>query len=151
MAITVLGARRRLHRLGLGDCLPEQRFEQLLGEGGVKWRRRLLAPAVVLRLFVLQVLQGNVAINALRQLSGTAFSASAFCKARQRLPLWALSQLLRELVSGTVRENRRATVGSSSWTDRACRWRTRRHCVVASGCRPTSSRASATRRPASWG
>jgi hypothetical protein len=107
MAITVLGARRRLHRLGLGDCLPEQRFEQLLAERGFKWRERLLAPATVLRLFVLQVLCGNVAINALRQLSGMDFTASAFCKARQRLPLWALSQLLRELVTGQVTEHKR--------------------------------------------
>jgi hypothetical protein len=105
MAITVLGARRRLHRMGLGDCLPEQRFEQLLTERGLSWRQRLLTPAVVVRLFILQVLCGNVAINALRQLSGTQFSAAAFCKARARLPLWAFSQLLRELVTGHVAEN----------------------------------------------
>lgn len=105
MAITVLGARRRLHRMGLGDCLPEQRFEQLLAERGVTWRQRLLTPAVVVRLFILQVLCGNVAINALRQLRGTCFTAAAFCKARQRLPLWAFSQLLRELVTGHVAEN----------------------------------------------
>src|SRR5688572_32938922 len=105
MAITVLGARRRLHRMGLGDCLPEQRFEQLLAERGLTWRQRLLTPAVVVRLFILQVLCGNVAINALRQLSGTQFSAAAFCKARARLPLWAFSQVLRELVTGHVAEN----------------------------------------------
>src|SRR5215204_4611905 len=108
MAITVLGARRRLHRMGLTDCLPEQRFEQLLSDAGVRWRRRVLTPAVVIRLFILQVLSGNVAINALRQLSGgtRCFSAAAFCKARGRLPLWALSQLLRELVTGHVAEER---------------------------------------------
>jgi hypothetical protein len=108
MAITVLGARRRLHRMGLRDCLPEQRFEQLLSDAGVRWRRRVLTPAVVIRLFILQVLCGNVAINALRQLSGdtTRFSAAAFCKARRRLPLWALSELLRELVNGHVPEER---------------------------------------------
>ncbi len=107
MAITVLAARRRIRRVGLGDCLPERRFEQLLSEAGIKWRQRLLTPAVVLRLFVLQVLHGNIAINALRQLSSTAFTAAAFCKARQRLPLWTFSQLLRELVSGCVSENKR--------------------------------------------
>jgi hypothetical protein len=93
--------------MGLKDCLPEQRFEQLLRDAGVSWRRRLLTPAVVVRLFILQVLSGNVAINALRQLSsGKSFSAAAFCKARGRLPLWALSQLLRELVNGHVVEER---------------------------------------------
>jgi hypothetical protein len=56
---------------------------------------------------VLQILHGNVAINALRQLSGTRCSAAAFCKARGRLPLWAFSQLLRELVTGHVTENKR--------------------------------------------
>jgi hypothetical protein len=107
MAITVLAARRRIRRTGLGDCLPEQRFEQLLSEAGLKWRQRLLTPGRVLRLFVLQVLHGNVAIHALQQLSGTPFSAAAFCKARQRLPLWAFSQLLRELVTGCISENKR--------------------------------------------
>lgn len=107
MANTVLGARRRLHRMGL-DCLPQTRLEQLLRERGVKWRERLLAPAAVLRLFMLQVLSGNIAINAVRRLSGMDFTAAAFCKARQRLPLWALSQVLRELVTGHVTELKRA-------------------------------------------
>jgi hypothetical protein len=92
--------------MGLQDCLPEQRFEQLLSDAGLRWRKRLLTPATVVRLFILQVMCGNVAINALRQLSGTCFSAAAFCKARGRLPLWALSQLLRELVNGHVVEER---------------------------------------------
>jgi len=102
MAISVLGARRRVCRGRLGDLLPERRFEQLLEEAGHRWRRRLLRPLVTMRLLILQVLHGNVSINALRQLSGLAFTAGAYCQARARLPLWAFSQLLREIVRGRV-------------------------------------------------
>lgn len=103
MAITALGARRRLQRDGLGHLLPETRFEQLLEGQGYHWRKRLLTPAVVLRLFILQILNGNLAINALRHLSGINFSAGAYCLARMRLPLSAFSQLLRDIVEDFVR------------------------------------------------
>ena len=103
MAITVLGARRRLTRGGLGHLLPEERFEQLLNVQGHRWRRRLLTPVVVLRLFILQMLHGNIAINALRHLSGIDFTAGAYCLARARLPLSAFSQLLRDIVADHVR------------------------------------------------
>lgn len=106
MAITVLGARRRIRRVGLGDLLPQERFEQLLREAGCKWRERVLHPMVMMRLFLLQILHGNVAINALRHLSGIAFSAGAYSMARKRVPLAAFSQLLRELVSGVIREEK---------------------------------------------
>jgi hypothetical protein len=102
MAITVLGARRRIRRVGLGDLLPQERCEQLLHDAGCRGRKRLLHPVVMMRLFLLQILHGNVAITALRHLSGIAFSAGAYSRARTRVPLAAFSQLLRELVSGVI-------------------------------------------------
>src|SRR5439155_15570329 len=72
-----------------------ERLNQLLAERQVAWRDRLLTPAVTLRLFLVQVLSGNVAIAALRQLSGIDFAPSSYCEARRRLPLDVLQSLLR--------------------------------------------------------
>src|ERR1017187_4719159 len=62
---------------------------------GHRWRDTLLNPAVTLHLFVMQVLAGNTACWALRHLSGLTFTASAYCQARQRLPLAVIQQLTR--------------------------------------------------------
>lgn len=96
MAATVGAALTRLRRDGLADYLAPEHFEQLCRHSGHVWRERLLSPPVTLHLFLLQVLHGNVAINALRQLSGLCFSAASYCEARARLPLEALQRLLRE-------------------------------------------------------
>lgn len=58
-------------------------------------RRRLLPLAVLLRCFLMQVLHGNVAIAALRQLTGIDFAPSSYCQARARLPMSLLQDLLR--------------------------------------------------------
>jgi hypothetical protein len=96
MAGTIGGALARLRVDGFEDVLSPERFEQLCSRRGHVWRRRL-SPAVTLRLFLLQVLHGNVAINALRQLSGIRFAAASYCQARARLPLSVLQQLVVEL------------------------------------------------------
>jgi hypothetical protein len=50
-------------------------------------------------LFVLQILHGNTAISHLRHFSKRAFTPSAYCQARGRLPLAVLQQLQRRLVA----------------------------------------------------
>lgn len=62
---------------------------------GHAWRDRLLGPVATVHLFVLQVLHGNVAVNALRRLSDAGFTDTAYVQARQRLPV----ELLRTLLS----------------------------------------------------
>jgi hypothetical protein len=62
-----------------------------------QWRDRLLTPLVTLRLFLLQILHGNTAINHLRQLSGLSFVASSYCEARERLPLTLITGLIWSL------------------------------------------------------
>ena len=59
-----------------------------------EWRDRQLGPAETIQLFILQVLHGNAAINALRRLTTIPFTDSAYVQARQRLPV----QLFRDLV-----------------------------------------------------
>ena len=97
MAGTIGAALVRLRRDGFDDLLSTRRFEQLCREDGHIWRERLLSPALTLRLFLLQVVHGNVAINAMRQLSGIPFAAASYCQARARLPLAALQRMLVEL------------------------------------------------------
>ena len=68
--------------------------DQLAREQGHVWRDRTLTPAVTVWLFLLQVLNGNCAINALRHVAGgIAMQASSYCAARQRLPLTLFAAL----------------------------------------------------------
>jgi Transposase DDE domain len=88
----------RLKREPLADLPTAAPLDQWLAECGVRgWRDRLLTPLLTLRLFVTQVLHGNCAITALRQLAGIDFAKSSYSEARSRLPLRALQSLLRWL------------------------------------------------------
>lgn len=98
MAAAVCKALVHLRSEPFNDSRITDRFIQSCGEVAHLWRDRLLTPLVTLRLFVLQVLHGNTAINHLRQLSGIDFAASSYCEARQRLPMTALAALLEQFV-----------------------------------------------------
>ena len=50
--------------------------DELAGKVGHHWRQRELTPAVTVWMFLLQVLNGNAAMTALRHLSGVAVTAS---------------------------------------------------------------------------
>jgi len=67
--------------------------DALADQLGHSWRRRKLTPAVTVRLFMLQVLNGNLAISALRHAGGVAMQSSSFCAARMRLPLALFARL----------------------------------------------------------
>lgn len=67
--------------------------DALADQLGHPWRRRTLTPAVTVRLFMLQVLNGNLAISALRHAGGVAMQSSSFCAARMRLPLALFTRL----------------------------------------------------------
>ena len=84
----------RLKRDPIADLPIAAHVDQVLQDGGVTWRERLLPPLVTLRLFLIQVLHGNCAIAALRQLGGLGFAVSSYAEARARLPLQLLESLL---------------------------------------------------------
>lgn len=65
-----------------------------------RWRAGLLDPVATVHLFLLQVLHGNTAINHLPRLCGKAFTDSAYCQARARLPLEVFQRLLRRIAAG---------------------------------------------------
>lgn len=60
------------------------------------WRERTLGPTTTLRAFVAQVACGNTAITELTRIMGNGFSPSAYCQARQRLPVSVVKAVLEE-------------------------------------------------------
>ena len=61
---------------------------------GHRWRERELGPVTTVKMFLLQILFGNVACPFVPHLAGKKVSGSAYCDARTRLPLAALQLLL---------------------------------------------------------
>ena len=62
----------------------------------------LLTPAAIIHWFLVQILHGNTALTHVSLLAGRAFTASAFCRARARLPLAVFQTVLREMVKALV-------------------------------------------------
>jgi Transposase DDE domain len=62
-------------------------IHSLCRELGIPFRERLLSPPVTTHLFLRQVLEGNTSVPELRRIAKLDFSESAYCDARQRLPL----------------------------------------------------------------
>lgn len=88
-----------------------QLVERICVEVGHRWRERCLSPWLTLGAFLLQILHGNTACAHLPHLTGQRFSASAYCQARQRLPLAVLTRL----VSHFVASFRKATTEVGRW------------------------------------
>ena len=85
----------RLKHDPIGDLPLADHLNQLMVAHSVVWRERLLTPLVTLRLFLIQIANGNCAIAALRHLAGIVFAPSSYCEARHRLPLVVLQALLQ--------------------------------------------------------
>lgn len=99
--------------------------DQLARQVGHDWRQRLLTPAVTVRLFLLQILHGNIAITALRHIGQVTMQASSYCTARARLPLELFTQLFdviaeqaasvaREADASTLLNGRRVLLGDAT-------------------------------------
>ena len=85
---------RPLHVQGILDTTAVDRF---FAAQGYQWRDRQLGPAVTLELFIRQVMEHNESCGWVRHWARGTFTAGAYCRARQRLPLaglWALVRLL---------------------------------------------------------
>jgi len=74
--------------------LDDAAIERAVRETGHSWRDRKLNPVTTIRLFLLQILFGNVACNHVPHLAGKKVTGAAYCEARSRLPLEALQKLL---------------------------------------------------------
>jgi len=98
----------QVHQLPL-----EVDVDQLARAVGCQWRQRLLTPAVTVRLFLLQILHGNIAITALRHVGQVTMQASSYCAARARLPLELFVQLFDAVAQRAATLTRDANDGAS--------------------------------------
>src|SRR2546429_1457660 len=92
-------------KVQIKSSLPAD-VDVLAREVGHVWRESKLTPSVTVWLFMLQVLNGNVAITALRHLGGVMMQASSYCAARKRLPLELFARLFDAMsqAAGVVME-----------------------------------------------
>jgi len=94
--VTILPALRQVGE-DLVEILDRDSVEQLCRELGYEWRDGQLDPWTTIHLFILQVWNKNTAMTHLPHLRGERFTASAYCQARQRLPLPVLEQVVRRV------------------------------------------------------
>jgi len=87
---------------------------------GHDWRPGPLDPAATLGLMLRQVAEGNVAGIQVVRMAGGAFTESAWCQARQRLPLGVLQDVAHGLAS-QVRESSGVVVSEPGWRGRHVR------------------------------
>ena len=97
----------------LDQWVDEPLMERACRDAGHRWRRRVLDPLTSVHLMLLQLL-AQVALTGLRH--AAAASAQAVCRARQRLPLAVLLNLLEHSCAA-------ACASSPSPSEDAGRWR----------------------------
>src|SRR5258707_15166444 len=91
--VSILGRIRQ----DVATLLDKDAINAACREEHYTWKNRLLNPTNTVHLFILQILNRNTALNDLPRKSHESFTGSAFCKARQRLPLRVFQHLLRSL------------------------------------------------------
>lgn len=79
--------------------LEDDAIERACEEAGHTWRERELGPVATVKMFLVQILFGNVACEFVPHLAGKRVTGSAYCTARGRLPLAALQTLLTRCTS----------------------------------------------------
>jgi len=110
--VTITHALRQV-KDGLGTSMAGEAIRQVFVEAGHVWRNRLFDPVLTVRLFLLQILFGNVACTALRHWGDEAFTASAYCQARERLPLDGLKRLVARVTSRLIRKGDESNIDRS--------------------------------------
>jgi hypothetical protein len=102
--VTILPALKQI-RKDLVKLLDRAAVERICRELGHEWRARQLDPFTTLHLFILQVMNRNTAMTHLPHLAGERFSASAYCQARQRLPVELFERLADLFTQGLKRSS----------------------------------------------
>lgn len=88
--------------------------EEACADARHHWRERCLGPLETLRAFVTQIAHGNTAISHVVRLCGGAFSESAYCQARARLPLGVV-RAATEAFTERIRAASGATDDGGRW------------------------------------
>ena len=130
--VSMCGALRRVKDDPFAVLSPSV-IEEVCQRQGHEWRSGPLQPASTVALFVQQVAHGNVSCSEVRHLRGLgtrAFTPSAYCQARQRLPLAAVRELSRRVYDAAVALTRPDAAGGSLQHDASFTWRGHRTWVV---------------------
>ncbi len=107
-------------RTGSDHLLIPEHINQLALDENLVFRHTTLSPGNTIKLFVQQIAHGNVACTAMRHLAGIAFTDSAWCQARQRLPVELIQHVHRGIIDQVRNElNAADDVGG----EEGCRWR----------------------------
>lgn len=77
--------------------LDKHEIERICQKQGHHFRDSTLSPGPTVQCFAWQIAMGNVTCDAVRHHQDGAFSASAYCQARQRLSLAVLEELSRQI------------------------------------------------------
>ncbi len=86
------------------EQLKPAMIEMACREAGYHWKERTLGPVMTLQLFMVQILHGNTAMTHLPRLARMAFTASAYCQARARMPLVVFKVLLQRVTDAMQKE-----------------------------------------------
>jgi hypothetical protein len=82
-------------KANVATALSAAAIVKICGDLNYTWRDRVLDPVTTVHVFLLQILHGNTACSAMSRLAGVAFTATAYCRARARLPLALFERLLQ--------------------------------------------------------
>jgi hypothetical protein len=110
--LSIPQALRRI-KANVHDALPESAVDALVAQIPRDYHHRTLTPVVTTYLFLQQVLHGNAPVGQLRYLADLDFTDSAYCQARQRLPVGYFRRLHQAVL---------APCRSRADRDRAGRW-----------------------------
>jgi hypothetical protein len=91
----------------LRSIVAPGQITRLCQAAGHTWRDRTLGPVETIYLFIAQVLHGNTSCAHVRQIGNFAFTRSAYCEARNRLPVEIFRELLRETGQCVTEQARR--------------------------------------------
>jgi Transposase DDE domain len=91
--------------------LDDEAIRGACRQAGHRWRERELGPVATVKMFLLQILFGNVACNFVPHLAGKQVTGSSYCEARARLPLAALQTLLTRATQAMAQ----AACGAGQW------------------------------------
>jgi hypothetical protein len=94
--------------------LDQQTLLQSCRDLGYTWRNRIFDPVTIVSLFIVQVMNGNVACQGLTHLSSLTFTATAYCRARKRLPLKVYQWLCRSFIEG-LRSSTKDVAAAGDW------------------------------------
>src|SRR5438093_1079975 len=102
--VSMCGALRRIKDDPFAVLKPEK-IEAVCRQHGRFWREGPLNPVNTVALFVQQVAAGNVPCAEVRHFSDESFTPSAYCQARQRLPLEVLTELSKRVHAAAARRS----------------------------------------------